>query len=247
MHFHFWIRHVGFPLAVGGMIYVLHASWPDAIPQWIRWYVPDAIWAFALMSALGLIWHARGRKLSAFWVTCALFAGPVFEFLQWQTLLPGHADPADILVYCAGGLCALYRHRRSRHATVHRPSGIISHLVAACTLTVFVISALATSYGYHEDFVRIRMKFEFGDEALVMHNLNRFALLDWHVTLDDARLFTYTASGTRVPGLSSDTLFYDSLFTTHPQFPLTVDSLTLVKVSCRITGTKMGYYSEPLN
>ena len=113
------LGHVVAPMLAGALVYVLCrpvlpralAWWPmpgwlvGRLPPSVVDVAPDALWAYALMSLVILVWRDQpgmGRRL---WMaaTVAVVAG--WEVGQGAGLVPGSFDPRDLVFSVAG--CAL--------------------------------------------------------------------------------------------------------------------------------------------
>lgn len=92
------LLNVFLPICVGVIIY----SFP--VKQFIRNYIPDGLWAYALTSAILIIWS---RKIQLFWLFSVAILFIVFEILQSYHIIVGTGDIKDILIYFAFGIIAL--------------------------------------------------------------------------------------------------------------------------------------------
>jgi hypothetical protein len=82
------------PLLLGYLIYFLGSY--ELLPQWLKNYFPDGLWAYAFLSAILIIWN---RQLNYVWLFISFLLAAVFELLQHYHLLAGTADVADIMTY----------------------------------------------------------------------------------------------------------------------------------------------------
>lgn len=99
------ILHCFIPLMAGFIIYLTGSG--DSFFLSIKNYLPDGLWAYALGSALLLIWDNEPKL---FWLMAGWLMLVVTEWLQKTGLMPGTADWLDILVYSAGyGIALGYR------------------------------------------------------------------------------------------------------------------------------------------
>lgn len=84
------------PLLLGFLVYYL------AVKHWInpgiKNYLPDALWAYAFVSVLLIIWK---RILPLAWVLSVYIISALFELFQYFQLVPGRADIVDIIIYFA--------------------------------------------------------------------------------------------------------------------------------------------------
>ena len=86
------------PLAFGVLIYFA------SFPYFIRYYLPDGLWAYAFTSCILIIWS---RKLNALWLSILAIVFILFECGQAIKIFPGTADIRDVLVYLIFGALAL--------------------------------------------------------------------------------------------------------------------------------------------
>jgi hypothetical protein len=87
------------PLFLGILVYALEESAP--ISAIVRNFLPDYLWAFALISAFSIIWN---NKVPYYWwaILALSFAG--WEYGQDIGLLSGTGDPIDLIAYGLGWL-----------------------------------------------------------------------------------------------------------------------------------------------
>lgn len=119
------IINIIIPLTIGIMIYLLSRneivySWLEYsgihlymdinklpnlmyLPDWIKFFVPDALWSYAFTSMIILLWL---RKLNYFWLTTPLLTGLVLEILQFYNITSGTFDIIDLLCILLGYLLA---------------------------------------------------------------------------------------------------------------------------------------------
>lgn len=82
------------PLLVGCSFYL--PLFGNCLPQLLRNYVPDAIWAYAFQSLILIIWE---RKVQLNWTIIAIISGGCFEYLQYSHAFSGTGDVLDFLLY----------------------------------------------------------------------------------------------------------------------------------------------------
>jgi hypothetical protein len=133
-----WLLHIGAPLAVGALVYVmlrrqpvvflrwlqplgiqelvstLHeagAPWRGAAPAWVNNHLPDGLFAYSACCFFGAVWRATGARR---WLPGALLGlGGVIalEGMQHVGWMSGRADVWDVAWECAAfGLAALQFH-----------------------------------------------------------------------------------------------------------------------------------------
>jgi hypothetical protein len=98
------ILNIFLPLVGGVLIYLFTAISSNAT-WWIRSYIPDGLWAYAFASAMLIIWQ---RELNLFWLLLVLICGLFFEWMQFNDIVSGTGDLADIFVYILFFLIALF-------------------------------------------------------------------------------------------------------------------------------------------
>ena len=82
------------PLLLGYFIYLLGSY--ELLPQLLKNYLPDGLWAYAFISMILVIWD---RQLNYGWLFIAFLLAACFELLQQYRLLTGTADAADVMIY----------------------------------------------------------------------------------------------------------------------------------------------------
>jgi hypothetical protein len=93
------------PLFVGYLIYLDFFMTPPVVKN----YLADGLWAYALISALLIIWD---RKPYSLWIGLAILLGVGFEFLQHTSIIPGIGDFFDLLTYLIFSSFALYVNKK---------------------------------------------------------------------------------------------------------------------------------------
>jgi hypothetical protein len=96
------IIQVALPLCLGTFIYLAGAILP--IPVRLKNYVPDALWAYALASALLIIWD---RKPHSGWLISGVILLFLVELFQYLRVIPGQADYIDLIVYLLAYVTAI--------------------------------------------------------------------------------------------------------------------------------------------
>jgi hypothetical protein len=107
-----WVRALG----LGTLLQSLRAPLRPlaaASPDWLLYSLPDALWTYALTAAMGWIWAGRWTGTAWIWLGLGLLIGCGGEALQALGLLPGTADPVDVLLCGLAGALALLRAHRS--------------------------------------------------------------------------------------------------------------------------------------
>lgn len=85
-----FIANVVFPIFIG---YILYLYTPYNI---IRYYLPDALWAYSLTSCLLIIWD---RMINMKWLVLTISLFTLFEVMQHFNIIKGTGDIFDIIVY----------------------------------------------------------------------------------------------------------------------------------------------------
>jgi hypothetical protein len=125
--------HVLFPLSFGVLIYLFFRGksiiifrWFDIfeinsllessrnylfqysshLPAWLIYSLPDALWVYALISSLFIVWGKDFLNLK-FWLIVSLLLAPLLEFLQFIKFFPGTFDFVDLLFYLIGSILSL--------------------------------------------------------------------------------------------------------------------------------------------
>jgi hypothetical protein len=134
-----FLAHVVAPLVLGSAVYVLWRdrdirllTWLDgaglshwmeaararvgmALPRSLLGVLPDALWAYSLGAALGLVWLGGAPRSRALWIVSAGAAACLAELGQALCLVPGTFDGLDLVAMvggCAAG--ALWAPRGAR-------------------------------------------------------------------------------------------------------------------------------------
>jgi hypothetical protein len=158
-----WI-HVALPLVIGGLVYVLFrkkelilfdwlsflqldalvraardavAPIRSAVPSWILFNLPDALWGWALGGFMGCVWRDGNARARAAWVGAGAAMVAAFELLQAPGVVPGTFDWVDLLVSCvayASGVAVSTRDekRGRRDETVHEAPDLPDGAGAVC-------------------------------------------------------------------------------------------------------------------
>ncbi|TKK65399.1 hypothetical protein FC093_20020 [Ilyomonas limi] len=94
--------NIALPIIAGSFIYLTFE--PFGSHKIINNYLPDGLWAYALMSTILIIWS---RVINFVWVVASLILFIVFETLQYYHIAQGTGDCWDILTYSVFGFIAL--------------------------------------------------------------------------------------------------------------------------------------------
>ena len=82
-----------------------------SLPPFVVYSLPDALWLYALLSAMAWVWDRnRGPAGQAWWCVAAL-AGPIHEALQALGVVAGTFDLWDALAYGLAVTAAQWSHR----------------------------------------------------------------------------------------------------------------------------------------
>ncbi|MBC7948174.1 MAG: hypothetical protein H7Y42_09875 [Chitinophagaceae bacterium] len=107
--------NVFFPVIIGYSLYVLldHIS----LPNFARNYFSDAVWAYAFLSAILIMWN---RHLNFTWIVISFLLSTCFELLQFLSWVGGTGDIFDVLTYyfsfgIALSLNAIFRRAYTRN------------------------------------------------------------------------------------------------------------------------------------
>ena len=123
--------HVVCPLALAVAIYALYRPQGPAalvslghwlcdsgcalrsvsLPSFVVFSLPDALWLYALLSAMAWVWGGNGGRAGQAWWCVAALAGPAHEALQAFGVLAGTFDVWDLLAYGLAAAFAQWSHR----------------------------------------------------------------------------------------------------------------------------------------
>jgi hypothetical protein len=133
--------HVAVPLLVGVSIYALWrplelrwVGWLDpgsmlgwlatareaaaavrpAIPDWLLFNLPDALWTYALTSCLALVWKRERSAVRAAWIASALALSVGLELAQRAGWVAGTFDGADVVASAAAWAVAVVMQGNAR-------------------------------------------------------------------------------------------------------------------------------------
>jgi hypothetical protein len=85
------------PLLAGALVYYLATVL--RLPGFIKNFLPDGLWAYALVSAIFIIWD---RRPAPGWIITCYVVAIGFEMAQYMHWVPGTGDFIDGMVYCIG-------------------------------------------------------------------------------------------------------------------------------------------------
>ena len=74
--------------------------------DFIRFYLPDLMWCFALSCGIQAIYVPVGRGISIS-AMVAFACGVLWEVMQWTGMVSGTGDLWDILMYLAGSILSI--------------------------------------------------------------------------------------------------------------------------------------------
>jgi hypothetical protein len=80
-----------------------------ALPSFVRFSVPDGLWAFAFTRAMILVWSGTWSRASAPWILLAPMVAIGSELGQGLRIVPGTFDVVDLLSVTLGSALALWR------------------------------------------------------------------------------------------------------------------------------------------
>ena len=109
-HIYFILYGILLPLFLGVAIYFYKLNSNIAIPNWVKYNLPDGLWTFSFTSFILCIWGKDKSKLrKTLWIATPIVVSFAFEFSQlWITV--GTFDTSDLLWYasCYASSTALY-------------------------------------------------------------------------------------------------------------------------------------------
>ncbi|PIQ10427.1 MAG: hypothetical protein COW71_02830 [Ignavibacteriales bacterium CG18_big_fil_WC_8_21_14_2_50_31_20] len=83
-------------------------------PSWIKYNLPDALWGYALISSMIIIWNKRQRNELLFWIIFSFVIGIAFEFLQFFKIIWGTFDLKDVVSIVLGMSISLFVNLKKR-------------------------------------------------------------------------------------------------------------------------------------
>lgn len=78
-----------------------------AIPGWVKFYLPDALWMFSLSYVVLALWDFNVNRQSAFWLMLTPTVGFAYEIGQLVGLVPGTFDIVDLFLLLIASLLPL--------------------------------------------------------------------------------------------------------------------------------------------
>ena len=126
--------HVILPLLIGGLMYICLRDpnlrmfqWFDfigagslitrlrfnvaplqtAIPFWIQFSVPNALWVYSLTGFMALLWSGTDSRFKPFWLSLGILLGAGAEFGQAINVIPGTFDIVDLCLCLIAAALAL--------------------------------------------------------------------------------------------------------------------------------------------
>lgn len=94
-----------------------HAIGPVALPEWAAFNLPDALWTFALGSAVAAVWMHSGRTAIVVALLAVLSFSVGVEVCQYAAVINGTFDPKDVvacfIAWVAAALVSTWRSERS--------------------------------------------------------------------------------------------------------------------------------------
>jgi hypothetical protein len=103
-----WVGAVG----LGGALVRARTTilpFTSALPSFVRFSVPDGLWAFAFTRGLVLVWSGTWSRASAPWILLAPTVAIGSELGQAAQIVPGTFDVVDLLSVTLGSALALGR------------------------------------------------------------------------------------------------------------------------------------------
>jgi len=86
--------NVCLPLTIGAGFYWLKSHF--VVPAFIKNYLADGLWAYALMSGMLIIWD---RTIPILWLFLLMLVAVTFELFQHYNLIAGTGDIYDVVTY----------------------------------------------------------------------------------------------------------------------------------------------------
>ena len=88
------LLNVVLPVLTGYLIYQFAGN--NNRYEWARNYLPDGLWAYALLSSILIIWN---RKINTYWCSLVFLFAAAIEIFQFFHFIPGTGDIWDIATY----------------------------------------------------------------------------------------------------------------------------------------------------
>ena len=88
------LLNVVLPVLTGYLIYLFAEN--NNRYEWATNYLPDGLWAYALLSSILIIWK---RKINIYWCSLVFIFAATFEILQFYHFVGGTGDIWDIATY----------------------------------------------------------------------------------------------------------------------------------------------------
>jgi hypothetical protein len=108
-----WCRCVGLE---NGVIFLRTTDrLPVSLPDWVRFSLPDGLWASSGTALMAEIWREERPSLSAIaWIAIVPLIGVASELGQRVGWVPGEFAWADVVAYVAGASFPMVLHRLFR-------------------------------------------------------------------------------------------------------------------------------------
>ena len=110
------------PLLAGILLYYFRDSY--YLPSLLSNHLADFLWAYAFISSILVIWD---REPALIWMLVPFAVALLFEFFQYEHLIPGTGDVLDIITYYSSFLLALllnyiFKARTNFHHEPEKPA-----------------------------------------------------------------------------------------------------------------------------
>lgn len=77
-------------------------------PNWVIFWLPNALWSFSFMTILYWLWGKQNNKIKYFFLLLPFVFGFFMELGQLFNILPGTFDIGDIIAHLIGVLLAIF-------------------------------------------------------------------------------------------------------------------------------------------
>ncbi|MFZ6052034.1 hypothetical protein [Halocola ammonii] len=130
----YYISNITIPLITGAAIYLLFRNLPyfsfvdlsspllnpQMVPDWIRFQLPDFLWAYSFSFIFLAIWKDQSNQ--TFWLLAAFSLSISLELAQMSGRLPGTFDWLDLLAYALGFLISIFIDKKIiQHSRTQNP------------------------------------------------------------------------------------------------------------------------------
>lgn len=114
-----------------------------AMPSWVKYSLPDALWLFSFTYLTLLIWNFKITKHSAPWIFLAPVLGIGCEICQLFGIIPGTFDMVDLLLLIMASLLPFYKIIILK-ISLMKNKKLVFHALSALVVAFFVVTAVGS-------------------------------------------------------------------------------------------------------